>query len=242
MTATASTPPSTPLAALPALSRRQALCIGGGMLAALAASEAMQPTHRLADERGPLNLATDVPSAFGDWQIDQSIVPILPDPSVQAKLDVLYTQILARTYVNSAGGRVMLTIAYGSDQSSEATSVHRPEFCYSAQGFRVSGAQQATVALPAQPLQVVHLTARIGERFEPITYWVTLDQMATLPGWRRKLTQLRYGLNGDIPDGMLVRTSTVGLSEAESFALQSQYLQSLFQAMSPAVRPRYFGQ
>jgi len=34
---------------------------------------------------------------------------------VQANLDRLYRQIVARTYVNAAGERMMLTVAHGGD-------------------------------------------------------------------------------------------------------------------------------
>jgi EpsI family protein len=81
----------------------------------------------------------------------------------------------------------------------------------------------------------------MGPRFEPITYWVTLDEHASLPGLSRKLDQLRYGMRGQIPDGMLVRVSTVGLPQEQSFAVQKEFLETLYGAISPTVRGRYFG-
>jgi EpsI family protein len=211
------------------------------MLLALAAAESLRPTQHLSEARSRIDLASQVPHAFGEWREDQTVLPVLPNPQVQAKLDVLYSQVLARTYINPEGQRVMLSIAYGSDQSSEATAVHRPEFCYSAQGFRVRGAGQQALDIDGHPLRVQRLIATMAPRFEPISYWITLDDQATLPGLDRKLAQLRYGLRGQIPDGMLVRVSTVGLGEAEGFALQHRFLQSLRQAMPAAVASRYFG-
>lgn len=211
------------------------------MVGAWVAAEAMKPTHRLSELREPIRLEAQVPTAFGDWREDRSMVPVLPNPELQAKLDVLYSQLLARTYINSRGERIMLSIAYGSDQSSEATAVHRPEFCYSAQGFRVRGAGEAQISIEGKPLRVQRLVAAMPPRIEPITYWVTLDQVATLPGLDRKLAQLRYGLKGEIPDGMLVRVSNIGSDEARSFELQQQFLTQLRSALPPAVAPRYFG-
>lgn len=178
---------------------------------------------------------------MGGWVVDASIIPLLPDASLQSKLDALYSQLLARTYVNAQGQRVMLSIAYGADQSSEATAVHRPEFCYSAQGFRVRSAGRHTLSFGPRQIEVQRLISEMGSRFEPITYWVTLDEHASLPGLSRKLDQLRFGLRGQIPDGMLLRVSTIGLSQAQSFAVQEEFLETLYRAISPAVRTRYFG-
>ena len=107
------------------------------MAMAAVAGETLRPTNRLSETKTPIVLEKQVPEAFGEWRLDTSIRPLVPDPGLQAMLDTLYSQTLARTYVNAKGERVMLSIAYGSDQSNEATAVHRPEFCYSAQGFRV---------------------------------------------------------------------------------------------------------
>lgn len=221
--------------------QRRHLCLSAAIVSALPVAEAMRPTERIADRLGPLMLDRDVPAQFGDWRVDTGIVPVLPDPLVQQALNALYSQVLARTYINASGRFVMLSIAYGSDQASEATAVHRPEFCYSAQGFRVRDAGVVNVDIADRRLMVQRLIAQQGNRVEPITYWITLVEQATLPGLGRKLAQLRYGLSGQIADGMLVRASTVGLTPEESFALQSEFFTQLCEAMNPSLRSRFFG-
>lgn len=211
------------------------------MTALAVAAESFKPTERVAESKPPINLEAQVPEAFGDWVLDKSIVPIAPAPDVQASLDKLYSATLSRTYRNSAGQRVMLSIAYGSDQSSEATAVHRPEFCYSAQGFRVFGAGEARIALGSYDLPAQRLIAQQGQRVEPITYWITIDEEATLPGIGRKLEQLRYGLQGKIPDGMLFRISTIGIDEAAAFQVQEGFVRSLYSVFDINFRNRYFG-
>ena len=58
----------------------------------------------------------------------------------------------------------------------------------------------------------------------------------------RKLTQLDYGLRGQIADGMLVRVSSFGAKDEEGqFALQQRFLSDLYVAMPLAMRGRYFG-
>ena len=221
---------------------RVALALGALMLTAVVGANALAPTTRLSEVRQAVDLDRQIPKAFGDWQVDPSIIPILPSPDVQARLDMLYTQVLARTYVNSRGQRVMLSIAYGSDQGSDATAVHRPEFCYSAQGFSVASLGTAYVDMGASSLQTRRLLARAGDRVEPITYWVTLDETATLPGLGRKLAQLRYGLRGEIPDGMLVRISTIDPRGGDSaFEVHHAFMAAMQRALPGSLRSRYFG-
>lgn len=201
----------------------------------------LRPSERTSQLHGAIELETQVPKAFGDWRVDPSIRPILPDPGVQATLDALYSQVLGRTYVNGAGARIMLSIAYGDDQSSEATAVHRPEFCYRGQGFHVLTGAVETVSLPTHGLKVQRLHARLGPREEPITYWITLDRSATLPGFGRKWSQLQYGLRGQIADGMVMRVSSIGTDSAAAHALHDRFVADLHVAMPEAFKSRYFG-
>jgi EpsI family protein len=211
------------------------------MLLSVLGSYTLKPTERISDSKPKIELEQQIPTAFGDWKVDTAVVPVLPNPELLASLSALYSSTLARTYRNSAGQRIMLSIAYGSDQSSESTAVHRPEFCYSAQGFKVSNLGQKSIAIGQRQLRVQQLLAVLGKRYEPITYWITLDETATLPGLDRKLAQLRYGLQNQLPDGLLFRVSTVGLPEVESFTLQQKFLGELEGAMAPNIVSRYFG-
>ncbi|MEO8154202.1 MAG: exosortase-associated protein EpsI, B-type [Rhizobacter sp.] len=210
------------------------------MLTAAGLAQVLKPTQQLAEQLQAVRLFDQVPAAFAGWQEDDSTQPVLPDPTLQARLDSVYDQTLARSYVNANGERVMLTIAYGRDQSSEATAVHRPEFCYGAQGFRVRGNGIASVPLDAGAVVVQRLVGTLGQRVEPISYWVTLADQATLPGFRRKWTQVRLGLAGYVADGMLVRVSTIGMP-ATPYAAQDRFLQDLARALPSDVRARYFG-
>ena len=230
--------PTGPAAPLPWL---RVLVMVALMAAAAVASEGLRPSFRLSDHSPPIKLEQQIPESFGEWRIDRGIVPVLPNPSLQAALDALYSQTLARTYINAQGERIMLSIAYGSDQSNEATAVHRPEFCYSAQGFRVQSLGQTELNIAGTVVPVARLVGSLGPRVEPITYWVTLDEAATLPGLGRKLQQIRYGLRGQIPDGMLVRVSGITPHVDESFATQQRFLEQLFKALPVDVRARYFG-
>ncbi len=148
------------------------------MLAGLGLAEWLTPRRVLADELPPINLAQNVPESFGRWKVDPSVVPVLPDPTVTEQLDALYSETLNRTYIREDGARVMLSIAYGKNQNSASTAAHRPEFCYSAQGFVVKQSVKDKVQVMDHNLRVVRLLATAGQRREPITFWVTLGKTA----------------------------------------------------------------
>ena len=201
----------------------------------------LTPTEKVADEREPVDLQKMVPDRFSEWKTDKSIVPIGVSPDVRAKLDSLYTQTLERTYVNPQGQRIMVSIAYGGDQRGEATQVHRPEFCYTAQGFRISRNVVGALSTDYGTLPVRRLVAVQGRRNEPITYWITVGDKATLPGIDRKIAQLSYGLAGKIPDGMLVRISSIDLDEKAAHRLQERFIREMLAELNPKARAQLAG-
>lgn len=216
------------------------LLAGAAMLAAAAGAVALKPTIRMADSQ-PVNFEQMVPKRFGVWQLDPTIIPVEVDPEIQAKLDNIYSQTLSRTYINDKGQRVMLSIAYGEDQNTEKTQAHRPEFCYRSQGFGVK--EVAVVNLGVDNRQIVarQLLTQKPNRIEPVTYWMTIGEYVSLPGWRRKVTQLRYGLRGYIADGLLFRVSSLGAETATEYQLQQAFISDLNRAIPEQVRSRIFG-
>ena len=220
--------------------RRKAVIVLAGMCAAAALAKVGTPTKKIADQ-WETDLETMFPAQFGDWQIDRSMPVILPAPDVQARLDAIYNHVLARTYVNrSSGQRVMLSVAYGGDQS-DSMSAHLPEVCYPAQGFELWSAAYETLTLDGRRVPVKRLETRMGGRFEPVTYWLTLGETVAAGRMERKLDQMRYGLRGWIPDGMLVRISTIDRDASRAYRIQDSFASSLAQAVDPAWRSRIFG-
>jgi EpsI family protein len=210
------------------------------MLSASALSSHLTPTVKLADQGPRVDLAAMVPERFGQWRIDPQMVPLQVDPATQAKLDKIYNQTLSRTYVNDEGERVMLSMAYGGEQS-DRLQVHKPEVCYGAQGFEVQNRGYAELPEGGGMLPVKRLYAVSGARQEPITYWITVGDRAIRPGLQQKLQQLRYGLGGTVPDGMLVRVSSISGDEQAAFALQQRFIAEMLQAVNAPARIRLAG-
>lgn len=218
-----------------------AIAIGALMMTSAALAVALMPSERMAEERPPIALEKIVPRQFGDWRIDDTMVPVSVSADVQERLDEIYSQTLSRTYANDQGQRIMLSIAYGADQSGDGNQVHRPEFCYTAQGFQLLSSRVGQLVTQYGVLPVRRLLAVQGPRNEPITYWITIGDKATLPGLQRKLNQLRYGLTGVVPDGMLVRVSSINPDTDSAYELQAAFVRDLLASMEPQARMRAAG-
>ncbi|MDY7547877.1 EpsI family protein [Glaciimonas sp. CA11.2] len=215
--------------------------LGGLMVFSSALTKVMTPTAKIADQQPKFSLERMIPNTFSGWELDNSIVPVAVDSSVEAQLNAIYNQTLSRTYINRKGERIMLSIAYGGDQSGEGTQAHRPEFCYTAQGFQLVSNVVSELPTPIGKIPVRRLKAVLGSRIEPITYWLTVGNKATLPGFGRMLTQLSYGLTGVVPDGMLVRVSSLDADNAHAYALQDQFINSLLSQIDNNARIRLTG-
>lgn len=216
------------------------LALGLAMAGTSALTGALTPGVRLAQGQAPFQLESMIPQRFGTWQLDPGVVPLTPDPEQQGMLKKLYDQTLSRTYIDGAGRRVMLSIAYGGDQS-KALQLHLPEVCYVAQGFQLLRDGAGSLATPYGTLPVKRLVARQGQRNEPITYWITIGDKATRSGIEQKLRRLAYGLSGEIPDGMLVRVSSIALDEPAAYALQDRFVAQLLASLDAPGRARLIG-
>ena len=216
------------------------LIVGALMLASAGLTKALTPTVSMSSENGVLNLETLIPNSFGDWRVDPNAAGGIVNPEVTAELNVIYSQTLARTYVNPKGERIMLSIAYGDNQS-RALQVHRPEVCYSAQGFAVTDLSKQVLDTPVAPLPVMQLMTRHGERAEPITYWVLIGHTVVRGNVEQGLARMRYGLSGRIADGMLVRVSTITDNQQQAFAVEQQFIGSLLGALPAEKRMRLIG-
>lgn len=217
------------------------LLIGLFMFAAAGMALALKPTTLKVDIESQIDLETLIPKQVGDWRLDETIVTLLISPDLKKALEDVYSQTLSRTYINSAGKRVMLSVAYGGTHG-EGMQLHRPENCYPSQGFQVVKDTQSLI-LPTQygELPIKRLVAAQGPRNEPITYWAVVGDQHTQFGWRMKLAQMRYTLTGVIPDGMLVRVSSIGRDETGAYEIQTAFIQALLAAMNDTERARITG-
>ena len=145
-----------------------------------------------------------------------------------------YSQEVGRGYTDGHGNIVMLLVAYGPVQNYRLKA-HRPEICYTAAGFRISDKTGATLSYRdgAAPIKMTRLIAERESRFEPISYWMRVGNDIANGVVDRQLIRLKYGLRGIIPDGALIRVSTINLPREASFKLQDQFIRDLLAAVPP---------
>ena len=206
---------------------------------------AARSTHKIADEGEQVNLEQLIPEQFNDWRI-LNLSSQIVNPETAAALDKIYAQTLSRVYENGKGQRIMLSIAYGRDQS-DSVGAHAPEGCYSGQGFAVNSILKGQLNTAFGDIPVLRLLARKSDRIEPITYWLTTGKKVGYPGWETKKIKLEYALSGSIPDGLLMRVSSITSSVTETdidqaYALQNRFTNDLLTGVSPTQRLRLTGQ
>jgi EpsI family protein len=195
-------PPPTPAA----LGRRSFL-IGTALAATAVTAYAGTPRrseNRLAKER----LGSVVPLRIGGWHFATADGVILPREDEALPTDG-YDQVLTRSYENAQGPTVMLLLAYGSTQGG-SLQLHRPETCYPGQGFRLSDFRDHELHLAGSAtVEGRCFTARRDDRTERVLYWTRISNAFprnTAQEYRAILASI---LGGVIPDGILVRLSTL---------------------------------
>jgi EpsI family protein len=218
----------------------KSIVIGLLLIAAAAISGWLKPTESLADDYPEVMLEQMVPKKFDGWvlQVNNSVVAV--DPSVAATLEKTYSQMLTRTYRNAAGDEIMLTIAYGREQSHD-NKAHRQEVCYRAQGFTVENVRPSVANLGERSIPVTRMHAVHGTRSEPVTYWFTMGEKVVYSIAERLTVGILYSFQKKVPDGFLVRISNIADDEQRSFALQESFGRSLIEAVDQHLRRRLTG-
>lgn len=207
--------------------------VGIVMLVAAILGKVLEPNQLLVDKGSEVKLESVIPKKFGGWtedtQLDQinanQVGTTLPGDELSRKI---YDQTVMRTYRGPHGEMVMLAAAYGIRQNDEL-KVHRPEVCYSAQGFQILQQTQSEMRIDNAVVPIMRLAAQNGQRIEPITYWVRVGDQIVQGGLHLKLAIIKAGLMGTIPDGLLIRVSTIIDSDSpaaydQAYAIQEKFL------------------
>ncbi len=219
---------------------RRALLLGGALALTSAGATLAMPKPQVTSASQIPDVEGMLPKKFGRWKVDPNIVPLTVSPDVAQMLSTLYDRTVSRTYVNDMGQRVMVSVAYGANQS-RALQLHKPEVCYAAQGFRIRDAHKSNWSAGGLNIPTMHLVGQMGPRVEPVTYWMRIgDDIAR--GWmEQNIVRLKYGTRGYIPDGVLFRMSSIGADPAVAYELQRQFVDELISEMTPEARDFFVG-
>lgn len=220
------------------ISRRYAL-MGAACLLAAGSAVALKPRNRIS-LLGDGQLEKLIPTSFSGWTEKPTDALITPEDE-DSLASRLYSQIVGRLYVNDAGKMVMLLIAYG-DTQNDLLQLHRPEVCYPAFGFSIVDNVREEVPLaPNVIIPARALTATSSGRVEHILYWTRIGEHLPTNGQEQRVAKLSDQFAGIIPDGILVRISTVGEDRDAALALNESFARDLVLAVAPRYRPALIG-
>lgn len=198
---------------------------------------ALALTPDLSIVRADPHLESFVPSSFGNWQevkTNQIQMDLTVRRDGEPSMDNPYDEVLMRSYANDKGQVIMLALAYGKLQRQEV-KVHRPELCYTAQGFSIRNQQDTTVDVGTgvQPIPSKALLTGSRQREELVLYWIRIGNIISSSAWATRLYIVEQGLKHQVVDGILVRTSQIlgGDDSEQSLQLQKQFLRDLVQAI-----------
>jgi EpsI family protein len=126
-----------------------------------------------------------LPERFAQWQSVPALVPqvdLSTNNEAGTDYDKPYDAVLMRSYKDQSGHVVMLAIAYAMQQTQEI-KIHRPEYCYHAQGFTVVRQIPVTLAAGSQKLAGNGLLVRRSGRNEWVQYWIRIGSGFPVQVW-----------------------------------------------------------
>ena len=145
----------------------------------------------------------------------------------------LYAEQVGRIYATPDHDVVRLLIAYGGTQS-DALQLHRPEVCYPAFGFDIRGGRNVPIPLaPDVQIPGRSLEAVSDMRTEQILYWTRIGEFLPSTGAEQRWARLRSEMSGTVPDGILVRISSVGTDAERGLELNRRLATDLMNAVGP---------
>jgi len=228
----ASTPSATTASApLPTFTRRE-LIVGGGLLASALAASLVKPSPDRPGAR-PVTLEQLVPNRVGPWT-GSSYGNVLIPKGEDAYQDT-YDDVLTRHYISEAAAPVMFLIAYGSAQAGN-TELHRPEVCYPAAGFRVRSWPDISLRLLGANVPARSMTATASGRVEQILYWSRVGKDFPTSSLEQRLSVLRHTIRGSVPDGILVRISTIDANRERALQLLQAFAIALLSSGNAEMR------
>lgn len=181
-----------------------------------------------------------VPEQFAGWTSVPSGYVVLP--SQNDLTDEVYNDVLIRVYQHADGASVAFLMAYGSLQSRDM-QLHRPELCYPAAGFAIQSAETLELRLPGQPAIGARLLGTASQaRPEQVLYWTRIGNEFPTTQLAQRWAVVRHNLRGEMPDGILVRMSTVSEDAASAFPVLRTFIGDLMNASPMAARRLLVGQ
>jgi EpsI family protein len=212
---------------------RRSFLIGATFCSAAAIAAWRQPRLRL-NYLGKHKLDDIVPKTIGRWSYVTSSGLVVPPEDELSK--ALYSNLVTRVYSDGHSPPIMLLLAENGSQTG-FLQVHRPEICYAAGGYQISGVSPHPISFGEKLVPANRMdAAAAGGPTEHVVYWTRIGNRIP-PSWRaQKLAVAEQNLEGVIPDAILVRVSTVNNDDASALASIDDFIRAMLASVDPRMR------
>lgn len=219
------------------LDRRKVL-LGLGMAAASGVAYARQPVPNRPRVDGD-EFEGMMPDTVGEWKYATASGLVLPPPD--ALSDRLYDNLVTRIYDGPGGQALMMLIAYNNRQDG-VLQIHRPEICYPAGGYTLTPTQPIDIRLDSDSmLPCQGFLAQSPSRDETVLYWTRVGDVFPRRWAEQRLAVVEANLTGIIPDGILVRVSTLGNEMSEELPRLQSFIAEFSRIANPRLGQLLFG-
>jgi EpsI family protein len=220
------------------ISRRN-IVLGSALLGVAAAAYARMPQPHVPKlEKDGLDKR--IPKQIGPWTFATASGIVMPPPDELS--DRLYSHTLTRYYYADNAAPIALLIAYSNVQDG-LLQLHRPEICYPASGYKLTETQVSPLDLGrGSSIPVRTFTADGVSRNEKVLYWTRLGEDIPTSWAAQRWAVAKANLEGNIPDGILVRVSTESSDTLErSMQTLTSFSRMMLASVTPDVRKLLIG-
>ena len=219
------------------LSRRNML-LGAAMLGTAAFSYSRRPVAG-PPLLGKTKLESLMPNRIGRWTYETSSGLVLP-PRDQLS-ERIYDELVTRVYTAPDGTGVMLLIAYSGSQDG-MLQVHRPEVCYPASGYQLTETREHDIPIsPKFTLPTRFIVAEGFSRTEQLIYWTRIGPSFPTGWLGQRGAVIEQNMQGKIPDGVLVRISTIADNNGAAAAVLDSFAKELIVSVPDKARQALVG-
>jgi EpsI family protein len=204
----------------------------GGCLAAVAGISYLGAPKATASVVKKEEFRADIPNQIGGWRSRKTAELVLPSLD---ESDKLYENLETRIYEGAGLPSMMALIAYSSVQQNDI-QVHRPEVCYPAAGYPIVSSRTTELRFDGKTIDAREVIADRGGVYERVIYWVRVGDEFPATWIDQRIAMARANLQGKVPDGVLVRMSTIEEpGKSASFDLRA-FIEAFLRACAPSFR------
>lgn len=179
-----------------------------------------------------------IPDQAKTWQSLGAGDVVLPPPDELS--DRLYDNLVTRIYQNAEGEEVMLLLAYNNRQDG-MLQVHRPEVCYPVGGFTLSETRPTDLGLGKNRIPSSEFTASSPGRTEHVVYFTRVGQAFPRTWSQQRVAVVDENLRGSIPDGMMMRVSSLSPDFAAARQTMERFSASFFNTSATQLQKLLIG-